>query len=267
MFSCHVVFVASWISPLSFCNNWKQLCAFDNSRVNSQSALGSWEAGRGEVGKEVDARGSRRLALKRERHRHTKQWQAVPAHVTERAATATKPSVAVAIAAVVHAAAAVAQPAAALTIAAVAEPAAAKPAATVALATATEPAASCAGVSPARSRVRLGLGRWLGLGLGLGLAVTAPPIATTSFVAALAGLHLHANGRHPFMGRCRRRLSGGGPAVGDRAIRSAEHAADHRCDRQPGVDWRYRCRIRGHLGVEPDQHPAIVYQLGPRRAQ
>ena len=236
--------MASWISPLSFCNNWKQLCAFDNSRVNSQSALGSWEAGRGEVGKEVDARGSRRLALKRERHRHTKQCQAVPAHVIERAATATKPSVAVAIAAVVHAAAAVAQPAAALTIAAVAEPAAAKPAATVALATATEPAASC--VSSARSRVRLGLGRWLGLGLGLGLGVRSATAATKPAATAISA-PAFAPAAEPSV------------TVAAAAVTVATAAHGHVCC---GVPHRHRHRLPDCL---PGREPADAATLeGPR---
>ena len=59
----------------------------------------------------------------------------------------------------------------------------------------------------------------------------AKPAAVAAAVAtaALAALHLHADERLPFMGRCRRRLSGGGPAVGERAVRGAERAAAHRC--------------------------------------
>jgi hypothetical protein len=85
--------------------------------------------------------------------------------------------------------------------------------------------------------------------------------------AAAAAVHLHAHERRPSVGRRQRRLPGGGPAAGDRAVRSTERAADHRCEWQSCVDWRHRRRVRGHVGVEPVQHAALVHQLVPPRAQ
>ena len=61
------------------------------------------------------------------------------------------------------------------------------------------------------------------------LAAAALAVATTALAAAFAALHLHADERHPFVGRCRRGLSGGGPPIGERAVRSAERAAGRRC--------------------------------------
>jgi len=64
------------------------------------------------------------------------------------------------------------------------------------------------------------------------IAVTAATVAVAAAavaVAAFAALYLHADERHPFVGRCQRRLRGGGPAVGERAVRSTERAAARRC--------------------------------------
>ena len=60
-------------------------------------------------------------------------------------------------------------------------------------------------------------------------ALAKPYAAAAVAAAVIAALYLHADERHPFVGRCRRRLPGGGPPVGERAVRRAKRAAAHRC--------------------------------------
>ena len=64
------------------------------------------------------------------------------------------------------------------------------------------------------------------------VAITTASLAEPPAAAAAAACLLHAEERHPFMGRCRRRLPGGGPAAGNRAVRSGKRAAAHRFDWQ-----------------------------------
>ena len=64
------------------------------------------------------------------------------------------------------------------------------------------------------------------------VAAVAAVTAGAADVAALAACLLHAEERHPFMGRCRRRLPGGGPAAGERAVRRGKRAAAHRFEWQ-----------------------------------
>eukprot|EP00964_Phaeocystis_antarctica_P098534 scaffold64540_cov46-Phaeocystis_antarctica.AAC.1 len=56
----------------------------------------------------------------------------------------------------------------------------------------------------------------------------AVSVAVAAQLAARAAVHLHAHERRPFVGRRRRRLPGGGPPIGERAVRSAERAAGYR---------------------------------------
>ena len=87
--------------------------------------------------------------------------------------------------------------------------------------------------------------------------------------AALGTLRLRAHERRPpLVGRRRRFLSGGRTRAGERAVRSAKRAPSCRCEQQfYCVDWRHRCGVRGHVGMEPVQRPALVHELASWRAQ
>ena len=60
-------------------------------------------------------------------------------------------------------------------------------------------------------------------------ADAAAAAAVDAAVHASRNSRLQAHERRPLVGRCQRRLPGGGPAAGDRAVRSAERGAGHRC--------------------------------------
>ena len=100
-------------------------------------------------------------------------------------------------------------------------------------------------------------------------AVPATSATGASRPAALGTLRLRAHERQPpLVGRRRRLLSGGRATAGERAVRIAKRAATCRCEQQfYCVDRGHRCGVRGHVGMEPVQHTALVHEMANWRAQ
>ena len=92
--------------------------------------------------------------------------------------------------------------------------------------------------------------------IGAAVAAVAALAAAAAVAAALAAaaaaalttivravLHLHAGERPPLVGRCKHRLSDGGPAAGDRAIPRAIRAAARLCGWHGRVDCGRKSRL------------------------